>query len=230
MGTLAPPGPEGRVRGDAIGYVLPTAIFLVLTWVGAQLPGWYAATYALKTVLVAGALWLFRRSYSPISGRHLGLGAAVGIGSALLWIGSAFLMRSLEGESWHRAAPFDPFAAFHSPLELAAFLVVRAVGAVAVVPFMEELFWRDFLWRAIASPGDFRRVPVGAPDWTALVFVSLSFAVSHSLWPIALAWGLLIAALLWGTRSLGACIAAHAATNAVLAGWVLLTRDWSLWS
>ena len=45
----------------------------------------------------------------------------------------------------------------------------------------------------------------------------------------AIVWGLLIAVLLVRTRSLGACIVAHAVTNFLLGAYVLYTREWFFW-
>ena len=70
---------------------------------------------------------------------------------------------------------FEPSPDVFNPFEdvrvarrvLWAFIAVRIIGAVLVVPVMEELFWRDFLWRQILAPNDFklaegRRVGLGA--------------------------------------------------------------------
>jgi hypothetical protein len=45
----------------------------------------------------------------------------------------------------------------------------------------------------------------------------------------AIGWGLMIAALLVYTRSLGACIIAHGVTNLLLGGYVLYTKSWYFW-
>jgi hypothetical protein len=39
----------------------------------------------------------------------------------------------------------------------------------------------------------------------------------------------MVAALLVYTKSLGACIIAHAVTNGLLAAYVLRAHDWSFW-
>jgi CAAX prenyl protease-like protein len=94
---------------------------------------------------------------------------------------------------------------------------------------MEELFWRDYLWRTVIAPADFRLARIGEFDPWALVVVSALFASVHVQWITALLWGLMIAALLLRTRSIGACIIAHATTNLLLAAYVLWTRDWYFW-
>jgi hypothetical protein len=94
---------------------------------------------------------------------------------------------------------------------------------------MEELFWRDYLWRRWLSPNDIHLAEVGEFDWGAIFLVSAAFASVHIQWITALTWGLMIAWLLVRTKSIGACIIAHAVTNFLLGAYVLYTRDWYYW-
>ncbi len=104
------------------------------------------------------------------------------------------------------------------------------IGAVLVVPVMEELFWRDYLWRQILAPSDFKLAEVGEFGWAPFLIVPLAFATVHGNWWLtAVVWGLMIAILLVSTKSLGACIVAHAVTNLLLALYVLHTHDWAFW-
>ena len=117
-----------------------------------------------------------------------------------------------------------------SPAMLYAFIAVRLIGAVLVVPVMEELFWRDFLWRQILAPNDFKLADVGEWGWAPFLGVSVAFAVVHGNWWLtSIVWALMIAGLLVYTKSLGACIIAHAVTNLLLGVYVLGTRDWAFW-
>jgi membrane protease YdiL (CAAX protease family) len=59
--------------------------------------------------------------------------------------------------------------------------------------------------------------------------VTLAFAAVHIQWMTAIVWGSMIALLLVRTRSLGACIIAHAVTNLLLGVYVLYTHDWAFW-
>src|SRR2546425_10523346 len=78
-------------------------------------------------------------------------------------------------------AAFNPFKFFsgHSPAVLWGFIAIRIIGAVLVVPVMEELFWRDFLWRQIAAPNDFKMAKVGEWDPVAFFTVAVLFATVH---------------------------------------------------
>jgi hypothetical protein len=125
---------------------------------------------------------------------------------------------------------FDPTKTFQSPIALYGFYAVRIAGAALLVPVMEELFWRDFLWRTIIAPNDFKLAKVGERDWKAFVIVSVAFAFVHGNWWLtSIVWAMMVGALLVYTKSLGACIIAHGVTNLLLAGYVLWTKDWAFW-
>ena len=127
------------------------------------------------------------------------------------------------------AEVFDPVKAIPHPGQRAVFILFRWVGPTLVVPFMEELFWRDYLWRTIIAPNDFRLAAIGEWDVKACLFVTAFFASVHLQWITAIVWGVMIAWLLVRTKSLGACIVMHGVTNFLLGAYVLWTHDWYFW-
>jgi CAAX prenyl protease-like protein len=212
------------------------AIFMTFIWVGAQWPSLYAPSYVARTVLVGIALWVFWPQYTKVRWNHWWLGVIVGVVGIFQWVPMQLWLQHLtQGTFVHRLFkpaddPFNPFNAFASPTVIYGFIAIRIIGATLVVPVMEELFWRDWLWRTILAPNDFKLAEVGERDWTAYLIVSGAFALVHGNWWLtAIVWALLVGALLIYTRSLGACIIAHGVTNLLLAGYVLYTRDWSFW-
>ena len=71
---------------------------------------------------------------------------------------------------------------------------------------------------------------MGEWGWPPLLFVTGAFATVHGhWWPTAIVWGLMVAGLLVYTKSLGACMVAHATTNLLLGLYVLRYHAWSLW-
>lgn len=109
------------------------------------------------------------------------------------------------------------------------FIVVRVIESALLVPIIEELFWRGWLMRwTIRS--DFESVPVG--KYTAFSFwtVAILFASEHGpYWDVGLIAG---AAYNWWcvrSRNLGDCMLAHAVTNGLLAGYVLIFDQWQYW-
>jgi CAAX prenyl protease-like protein len=248
---LTPTAPRARrapVRDD-LAYLLPMLTFLAFTWAGATWKDLYVATYATKALVVAVMLYLFWPAYTRVRWNGWWLGAIVGVVGIFQWVG---MQRWLQ-ESWpavvegmtfvpttarqwlanhFKPGPdvFDPTKVFTSPVALYSFYALRICGAVLVVPVMEELFWRDFLWRTVISPNDFKLAQVGEWDWRAFAVVCVAFSFVHGNWWLtSIVWAAMVGALLVYTKSLGACIVAHAVTNLLLAVYVLRWRDWAFW-
>ena len=228
-----PPDTEAQPRtrlGDDTAYFLPMAVFLGLVWVGALSPRLYPAAYVARTIVVAVLLWTLRSHFTRIRWTGWWLGLIVGVIGIFQWVATQLWLQ--RHFAHFRPAPdfFNPAEHFPTPAAFWSFAAVRIIGAVLVVPVMEELFWRDYLWRFVIAPNDFKLAEVGEWDWKAYLIVSGAFAFVHGNWWLtAINWALLVGALLIYTKSLGACIIAHATTNLLLAVYVLRTHDWSFW-
>lgn len=220
------PAPQTLI-GDDIAYMLPMGIFLALTYVGATWPATYEASYVVKTIATAVALALCWKQYTPIVWKFLSLGAAAGVAGVVLWVGLEKLLPHYPQMSHDL---FDPYQAIPNPAWRWSFIAIRWAGASLVVPVMEEFFWRDFLWRSIIAPRDFKLAKVGEWNLGAFLIVAIAFgAGEHIQWITAIVWGLGIGALLLLTRSLGACIVCHGVTNFLLGAYVLYSHDWAFW-
>jgi len=212
------------------------AVFLGFIWIGAQgaetAAGntWYPWAYLGRTVVVGSMLVLFRHSYAGIRWNHWWLGGIVGIVGFVQWVGMQLFLQENFAFFEPPDKVFNPAAFFAEPTAYWAFVGVRLVGAAVVVPFMEELFWRDFCWRSVIDFEGFQRVRVGEWSWRAFVVVSLVFSLVHGNWWLtSIVWAFMIGGLLAYTRSLGACIVAHAVTNLLLGLYVLKTQQWYFW-
>jgi len=218
-----------RISAD-VGYFLPMATFLALTQVGVSWPALYTSSYIVKTILTAALLILMRRHYTKIRWDFAWLGVVVGIIGVVQWVGmEKILLHFFPHYPRLGGEIYNPLRQIASPAFRWTFVAIRLAGAVLVVPFMEELFWRDFLWRSILAPNDFKLARIGEWDWKAFLIVTLLFASVHIQWMTAIVWGVMIAMLLVRTRSLGACIIAHGVTNLLLGLYVLYTGDWYFW-
>ncbi len=201
-------------------YVVPMGIYslFLLMQTNANLLWVYPA----KTIAVAVALIYFRKEYEELRPGFSLLAVIVGLLAIAIWIGiDPFYPK------FGNSAVFDPTAI--SPLaQLNMFLVFRILGAVIVVPVMEELFWRAFLIRWLVNE-NFKSVPVGT-------FTGLSFGVTvgmfgaeHYQWLAGLICGALYNWLYYKRKDVFACVIAHAVSNAALAAWVLSRGDWKFW-
>jgi len=210
----------------ALPYVLPFGLYLA--FLAVQTPERLPWLYPLKTVVVAACLVYFRKAYEELQPRFSALAVLVGAVAIVIWIAIdpyyPGLSRLLGGDE---PTPFDPATIADATRRL-VFIVFRVMGAVLVVPVMEELFWRGFLIRWLDND-DFKAVPVGSYSPRSFAITTALFAVEHEQWLAGLVCGALYNGLLYRTRSVTACVIAHATSNALLAGWVLSRGDWSFW-
>ena len=106
-------------------------------------------------------------------------------------------------------------------------LLLRAIGSIALVPIAEELAFRGFLARALVS---MRFESVGFGDFRPLAFVlsSLAFGLMHQRWLAALLAGAVYALLMYRSKQLSDPIVAHASSNAVVFACAVAAEQWSL--
>jgi len=214
----------------AISYVAPFIVFVGLMGVerSFDLPAayFYPLRFALTVatlVLVSGRL-LTLRPGAPFA--SLLLGAAV----FLIWVAPDQLFGYRH--FWLFENPLMGRAASSLPVRMQGhpgFLALRAFSSFALVPVVEELFWRGWLMRWIIHH-EFLSIPVGKYAPFAFWITALLFASEHGpYWEVGLAAG--VAYNWWAVRrhNLADCVLAHTATNALLAAWVLLTGQWHYW-
>ena len=108
------------------------------------------------------------------------------------------------------------------------FITVRILGSALVVPPIEEIFYRSFLYRYIGQ-SDFQSIPLNHFNWRALAAVSIFFGFSHREWLAGMLCGLAYQWLVVRKNRLGDAMTAHAITNFLLGVWVLWNSAWKFW-
>ncbi|MBD3309277.1 CAAX prenyl protease-related protein [candidate division KSB3 bacterium] len=202
-------------------YLVPFLAFLVLTYAGAWLPHGTYVVYPIKTVVVAGLLWYYRKAYREVTRRFSWVSIGVGVVVFVVWV---------VPEGWYPqlgTSEFNPYTYGEGGISL-LLILFRLAGAVIVVPVFEELFWRSFVIRWLIEP-DFRSVPVGQFTWFSCIATVLGFGFEHHRWLVGLVAGVLYNGLLYSKKDLTSCIIAHAVTNLLLGIYVLLTQQWTFW-
>jgi CAAX prenyl protease-like protein len=221
----------------ALSYVIPMAAFLALTAVEGMLPPdvggrpnplWYPLTYTLKVAIVTGLAWACRSAWRDLAPRPsvgvIGRSTLLGLAVTVAWIGLDGHYPTLAFLGTRMA--FDP--AVLPSAGRWSFLAIRFAGLVALVPLIEELFWRSFLMRWVIDD-EFTKVPIGRVTPAALAATSGLFALAHPEWLPALLTGLAWAWLVWRTKSLSACIISHSTANLALGLYVIATGNWKFW-
>jgi CAAX prenyl protease-like protein len=180
--------------------------------------------FPLQTVVCAAMMIWWWKRYEFNWGRGWWLGLIVGIIALIVWVAPQqwfHAERRLGGfDLWF----FGGGSAFKWN---AAFRVARLV---IVVPLLEEIFWRGFLLRHLIDE-PFDQVPFGTRSWRAFAIVAGLFGVAHwgpDFIP-AIITGALYNGVAYTTRSLGACVIAHATTNLLLGAYIFKTQQWGFW-
>lgn len=224
--------PQSAPAGAAAARILPFAVFvgvMVVEHLAKSLAPaldlrWMYALRAGAALLVMAA---FARAYIELAGfsavraRDWTQAAAIGAAVFVAWL-------ALD-QPWAGGgvgAGFDAMAG--DGRTDWAFVALRLAGSVAVVPLMEELFWRSFILRWIARRDFLNQAPAAA-GLRALVVSALLFGVEHELWLAGIIAGLAYGWLYMRSGSLWLAAAAHATTNLLLGLWVVATGSWKLW-
>ncbi len=217
-------------------YVVPFAAYLVGATIVSQMPSVYPVAYGVMiAVVIAVTLYLMRGKKVIVPHWRVGEAVVVGLVGIALWIGlcELDLESTVAGYLPESLRPLDrvaynPFEELSHPLAVAGFLVVRLIGLVAVVPLVEELFWRGFLSRWLTSP-EWEEIPLGQFSVKSFCIVVALFTLAHPEWFAAAVYCTLLNGLLYWKKDLWLCVVAHAVSNLALAVYVLATGAWWLW-
>ena len=181
--------------------------------------------YAVKTVVAAGMIWSVWPAVTEMRWALSWEAVAVGVGVLVMWVGIDGLYPKLS----RTVEPWNPNTQFGSGSALAwLFIAVRLAGSTIVVPPLEEVFYRSFLYRYIIKV-DFQSVPLGVFNWMAFVVTSLFFGFEHNEWLAGILCGFAYQGLVCRKKRLGDAMTAHAITNFLLGLWVVWKGAWHFW-
>ena len=125
------------------------------------------------------------------------------------------------------AIPWNPHALFGKPLA-GLFILTRILGSTWIVPPLEEVFFRSFLYRYIATV-DFQSVPLNQFLPLPFAVTALVFGFEHDQWLAGILCGMAYQWLVLRKNRLGDAMTAHALTNFLLGVWVVLRGEWNFW-
>ena len=229
-------------------FIVPFAVFMVLNSLeptpekGLSLFGWtvpyssYPLIYTLKIVAVMAAMALVWRGYRQFPFKVSWLALGVGVAGMCVWVSLCKLeletaVLGLMGLEWllgvGQRSGFNPFEFWpDQPGPAWAFFAVRMWGLGVIVPVIEEFFLRGFVMRYFVHP-DWSAVPFGTVTTAALVAGTVTPLLLHPAEMVAaLVWSSMVTWLMWRTRNIWDCVAAHMVTNLLLGCYVLASGDW----
>jgi len=219
-------------RHPAIPYVAPFATFMLFLALAHWLPVPSALPYAVRVVAVATVLMGCSRHLISFRARSWAGSLLMGIVVFVLWIAPDVLWPAYR-DHWL----FDNFLVGSAQSsvppdvkESLVFVAFRVFGSVALVPIVEELFWRGWLMRWLIRPEDFQSVRLGTYTHYSFWITAILFGAEHgSYWDVGLLAGILYNWWMVRTGRLADCIVAHAMTNGILAAYVLYSGQWKYW-
>lgn len=180
--------------------------------------------YPFQTAVCAATLLWFRKDYDfgGTSRKGLFTGLAAGLLIFFLWVTPQVLFHCAP-----RIEGFDPGVV---PGMTPWMLATRFTRLVVVVPLLEEIFWRGFLLRYLMKE-EFTELPFGSCNRYSFWAVATAFMLVHQLsdWPAAFVSAILLNLVAVRTRSLAACVTAHAVANLALGIYICATRQWGFW-
>ena len=223
-----------------VARVAPFVIFVLLT--SAQ--GMFGASsiywlYLAKTLV---GIWLIFEMWPLVTEMRWAFSweaVVVGIVVFAVWIGISGEWTT-QNSLWvnlgisHASHPpgksavvWNPFNQF-GPALAWFFVAVRILGSALVVPPLEEVFYRSFLYRYIASQ-NFLSVPLNVFLPVPFLGAAAIFGMAHNEWLAAILCGVAYQWLVLRKNRLGDAMTAHAITNFLLGLWVVWQHAWNFW-
>jgi CAAX prenyl protease-like protein len=206
--------------------VVPFVVFVILTACQGQFGEasryWI---YFTKTVVGAWLVWVVWPLVKEMRWAFSWEAVVTGVGVFAIWVGLNDLY-----PKWGKAGtPWNPCVQFGDGTALAWFFIaVRILGSAIVVPPIEEIFYRSFLYRYIVKP-DFQSVPMGIFHPLAFVVTAAIFGVAHYEWLAGVLCAFAYQGLVIYKKRLGDAMTAHAITNFLLGIWVVWKGAWQFW-
>jgi len=244
-----PASPEDSYEKQSALLRNAAAIVPFAVWTGLMtfLPrtAWAYALRTAATAVAATVLWRLPRVYGTFGFLRrpggIPLGVLAGVIVAFLWMvpemdgfipdeAVAFYRKWFAGmpgcglETAREPSPYAP-SVCGAPLTYA-----KLAGSALVIPVVEEVFFRSFLYRWLQGR-HFASIPLGKFDFPAFAITVILFSVEHDRWLAGAAAGI-VYGLCAMRLGLASAISAHIATNFII-GWTVISSTpfdkWGFW-
>lgn len=210
----------------AVARVAPFVIFLALTFCqgkfGAASACWF---YFAKTIAGAWLVWEMRPLVSEMRWAFSWEAIVIGVVIFAVWVG----LDPFYPKFSSKGATGNPNDIFGQDSPLAWFFIaVHILGMTFVVPPLEEVFYRSFLYRYLASQ-NFLSVPLNKFLSWPFFATAFVFGFSHNEWLAGILCGAAYQWLVLRKNRLGDAMTAHAITNFLLGVWIVWKGAWHFW-
>ncbi len=206
--------------------VIPYILFVLPIYLGGRfgLESFYWVYFG-RTLLGALLIWIIWPLVKEMRYAFSWEAVVVGVAVFAMWVGiDPFYPHLMESSS-----NWNTFAHFGESATLAwFFIVMRILGSSLVVPALEEVFFRSFLYRWIAKP-DFQSLPLNYFAWKSMLVSAGLFGFIHNEWLAGILCAFAYQWLVLRKNRLGDAMTAHAITNCLLGIWVVWKGAWHFW-
>lgn len=207
----------------------------------------YYWVYLGRTLLGAALIWIMWPLVTEMRYAFSWEAVAVGITVFVMWVGidsyypgvfetlnrlAAFLdshgIKFLSSAST-APPPWNPFEQYGTGAMMAWFFVIaRILGSSLVVPALEEVFFRSFLYRWIVKP-NFTDLPLNYFSWKTFLITAVLFGFIHDQWLAGIFCAFAYQWLVLRKNRLGDAMTAHGITNCLLGIYVVWKGAWHFW-
>jgi CAAX prenyl protease-like protein len=226
-------------RSPVTARVAPFIIFVLLT--AAQGKFGPASAYWFYFAKTLVGLWLIveiRPLVAEMRWAFSWEAVVVGVGIFAIWVGisgewttqnSLWVKLGIAHPPKNPPAIWNPNDFFGPGSPLAwLFIITRILGSTFVVPPLEEVFYRSFIYRYIANQ-NFLDVPLNRFLPVPFLATAAVFGFSHNEWLAGILCGMAYQWLVLRKNRLGDAMTAHAITNFLLGVWVVWRGAWNFW-
>jgi hypothetical protein len=204
---------------------------MVLLGLHSVLPLPDLADQILRVIVMLAVIFFVARPVIDLRVKHWAATLGIGVAVFVIWVTPDLLIHGYRSSilfqnavTGKAATSLGAGATLSWPV-----LALRTFRATAIVPIIEELFWRAWLMRWLID-NDFEKVPLGKYAPQAFWIVAILFASEHGpYWDVGLAAGIVYNWWMVRTKSLGDLICAHAVTNFILSAYVIFAGKWEYW-
>jgi hypothetical protein len=221
---------EALGRSPMYARVAPFLLFVALTALQGKFGFSYYGVYCAKTFVGVFLLWLIWPVVTEMRWAISWEAIATGVFVAVFWVGlDPYCPKWFKVDHvWNPFADLPNAGGVGSNLAL-VYIAIRIAGSALVVPQLEEVFFRSFLYRYVTKV-DFLSVPLNHFDLRSFLITSAIFGIEHgNQWIAGILCGFCYQWLVLRKNRLGDAMTAHAITNFLLGSYVAWKGEWQFW-
>ena len=181
--------------------------------------------YVVRSLVAIWVIWAIKPVVPELRWSFSIEAVLVGIGVIAIWI----FADPLYGKFVDVKSHWNPHQQFGQGSILAWFFIVsRILFSSLVVPPLEEMFYRSFMYRSFIK-AEFEKVPLTLFHLGSFLITSTIFGIIHREWLAGILCGAAYQWLVIRRGHLGDAITAHAISNFLLGLWVVYKEEWYFW-